>query len=41
MIAESFLDEETRERAKEEDRAWYKDPRSLNFWILVFTAGKA
>jgi hypothetical protein len=41
MIAEGFLDEETLERAKEEVTAWYKDPSAFNFWISVFTAGRA
>ena len=41
MIAEGFLDRETISRAMEEARAWYKNPRAFNYWLLVFAAGRA
>ncbi len=40
MIAMGLLDEETLERAKEEARAWYKDPSAFRFWPEVFAAGR-
>jgi hypothetical protein len=40
MLAEGFLDTETLDRATEEARAWYDDPRAFNFWTLVFVSGK-
>jgi len=41
MLAEGFLDKEMLDRAIEEARAWYADPRAFNFWTLVFAAGTA
>jgi hypothetical protein len=40
MISMGLLDEETLEGAKEEARAWYKDPGAFQFWPLVFAAGR-
>ncbi len=40
MIAMGLLDEETLEGAKEEVRAWYKDPAAFQFWPEVFAAGR-
>jgi len=40
MIAIGLLDEETLERAREEARAWHKDPGAFMFWPEVFAAGR-
>ncbi len=40
MIAERFIDEDLLQRATDEARAWYKDPRAFHFWVKVFAAGK-
>jgi ubiquinone/menaquinone biosynthesis C-methylase UbiE len=40
MIAMGLLDEATLERAKQEARAWYKDPGAFEFWPEIFAAGR-
>ena len=40
MIANGLLDASTLERAKDEIRVWYGNPRALFFNILVFAAGR-
>ena len=40
MIAIGLLDEKTLERAREEARAWHKDPGAFQIWPEVFAAGR-
>jgi hypothetical protein len=40
MIAAGVLEQETIDRAMEEARAWYANPRAFHYWLLVFAAGR-
>jgi ubiquinone/menaquinone biosynthesis C-methylase UbiE len=40
IVEDGYIDLETLDRARQEARAWYQDPRAFSYWLLVFVAGR-